>query len=129
MANTIIENGVDICKPVPCHEEPESEIVIRVYPPSIEEGDDFTVEWDINLGTGININSNILEWGTDPLDLSSSEDAIGTGPYTASISTPGDINAVYFKVKAVIDNFVFRTTLFTVVTTSSASTSSTSATA
>jgi len=128
LGSKIIADGVDICKPIPCHSENLPRIIIESYEDSVKRTDSILVTWNVlNLPSGAAITSNQLKWSDKPSDILNVVNASGSGPYEASFTAPSKDGVVYFLIKMVIDQITFSSILFSVVV-SGASTSTTTRT-
>tara|TARA_Y100000034_G_scaffold131807_1_gene193377 strand:- start:166 stop:588 length:423 start_codon:yes stop_codon:yes gene_type:complete len=128
MATTIIDNGVDVCKPIPCHSTDKPEILIQNYPDTLSLSEVIAIKWDIIGITSSNeVTSNVLKWSTDPFNVDNIENPGENAPFQVSFNAPENQDIVYFRVSADIDNVSYRSELFSIVVSSATSSSSSSA--
>ena len=121
----IIEEGVDICSPIPCHTD-IPQIVVESYPDTAVTGEVAEIKWDIVKPPGtLEIESNTLLWSADPFDLNNEVAGSDDAPYTASFTVTTD-SMIYFKIRTIINNRTFFSDLFVIVLTSTSSSSSSS---
>jgi hypothetical protein len=121
----IIDNGVDVCKPVGCHSINPPVVIITNYDESVKQSDTISVEWDIlNLPEDAEITSNKLKWSSDPSDLINEATGSGNGPYVGNFSAGSSDGAIYFRIETIIDKITFLTAIFNTFVSGSSSSSS-----